>query len=111
MSATASERQPLLPPTVLLNDTEVHERRPLHDEEATTPQQPDAPVDEEVQGEVVLTKRLTRGQIIWRVFLWSLLAFFLGLFIKGFIDADDVKVRLSASNRLSGSLLISMQTV
>lgn len=97
MSTASAERQPLLPPTVLLSDAQVHERLPLRDEEATTPQQPEiaAAVDGPGQDEVVQAKKKTRGEIAWRIVLWVLGAFLLALFIKGFVDADDVEVRLS----------------
>lgn len=76
----ADERQPLLPPTALVADAEL----PQHDEEAP------AQVIEEA--EVVKTER-TWWTIAWYSILTALGVFFTVLFVKGFIDADDVEVR------------------
>ena len=75
------ERQPLLPPAALASDVEV----PGHDEEN--------PVVAQQLQESPKQKR-SWWTIGWYTVLAAFGIFFTVLFIKGFIDADDVEVRL-----------------
>lgn len=70
------ERQPLLPPAALVSDPEL----PQHDEENPLVQQDDP--------------KQTRSwwTVAWYTILTAICTFFLALFIKAFIDADDVEV-------------------
>ncbi len=76
----ADERQPLLPPTALVSNAELQP----HDEET--------PVQATGEVEVVKTER-TWWTIAWYTAMTALGVFFTVLFVKGFIDADDVEVR------------------
>ena len=77
----ADERQPLLPPAALASDEEV--QRPSEEEN----------LEQTAEVEPVKTER-TWWTIIWYAVLTALGVFFLVLFVKGFIDADDVEVCL-----------------
>lgn len=73
MSADASERQPLLPPTALVSDQEIQDGENL------------------VKDDVPPKKKSWWG-IAGYIALAVVVIFFTALFIKGFIDADDVNV-------------------
>lgn len=81
---SADERQPLLPPAALVSDQE------LHDEEnpANLAREPAEDVEE-------TKKKRSWWTILWYTVLGALGIFFAVLFIKGFIDADDVNVSLN----------------
>jgi len=76
-----------------------HERQPLLTAEAQNNGQaytsPDVADGELGQAEAVLQPKKTRSKvkIAWYIFLVLLCAFGLAVFIKGWIDADDVDVR------------------
>ena len=80
--AGEDERQPLLPPAAIAPEDELHQQ-PV-DEEAI------APADEEAVEDI--KEERTYWGIAWRITLVVLGVFFTVLFIKGFIDADDVEV-------------------
>ena len=89
----ADERQPLLPPTALVSDADLHERAHPHDEETVSAQQVEGEeVDPELVKEEEVKKPRSWAQFAWRAVLVALGVFFTVLFIKGFIDADDVDV-------------------
>ncbi|GJE99970.1 hypothetical protein PsYK624_162470 [Phanerochaete sordida] len=92
---SADERQPLLPPAALVSDQE------LHDEEnpANLAREPAEDVEE------TKTKR-SWWTILWYTVLGALGIFFAVLFIKGFIDADDVNFDLKKAlwSALGGGL-------
>lgn len=78
--SVADERQPLLPPAALLDEPVLA----IHDEENPLVEQ-----DAEIPPE--------KGQRSWWTIAWYTLftvvgILLLALFIKGFIDADDVEV-------------------
>ena len=79
--AGTDERQPLLPPAALADDAEL----PVHDEENPTPVEQDSEL-------VTEKKPRSWGTIAWYTFWTTLGIFFAVIFIKGFIDADDVEV-------------------
>ena len=70
---------------------DVESGRPKADVQQTISEAGD---DDDVEEEKV---KLTKGQIAWRVLLWTLGAFALVVFVKGFIDAKDVDVRYTSS--------------
>lgn len=74
------ERQPLLPPTVLVNDQEVHD-----EENPSNLARNDD--DEEPK------RKRSWWSIFWYTLLAALGVFYAVLFIKGFIEARDVNVR------------------
>lgn len=88
MSSTAveGERQPLLPPAALVNDDQI----PHHDEENPIVQQ-DASSEE-----LPIKQKSSWFKLVWKTLLAILGILLLVLFIKGFIDADDVEVRNTA---------------
>ena len=73
MSSDANERQPLLPSAAVDKDQEI--------EGSEIPAKDD-----------VLPKERSWSTIIWYTVLTALGIFFAVLFIKGFIEADDVNV-------------------
>lgn len=75
MSADATERQPLLPPTALVSDQEIQDGENLVKDD-------------------VPPKKKSWWTIAWYIVLAAAGIFFAALFIKGFIDADDVNVRV-----------------
>lgn len=78
----AGERQPLLPPAALVSDQEVHDE----ENPADLAREPTKDIEEP-----------KRKRSWWSIFWYTILAgfgvFFTALFIKGFIEADDVDVR------------------
>ena len=82
----AGERQPLLPPAALVSDQE------LHDEEnpENLAREPSKDVEDR-------QRKRSWWTYLWYTILAGLLIFFTVLFIKGFIEADDVDVSLTLS--------------
>ena len=76
MSSDANERQPLLPPAAVASDQEI--------EGTEVPVKDDVPPKE----------KRSWWTIMWYTVLAALGIFFTVLFIKGFIEADDVNVSL-----------------
>jgi len=93
-STVVDERQPLLPPAAIASESEL----PVHDEES--PQ-----VEEEAEITTAKQKR-SWWTIGWYSLLTGLGIFFAVLFIKGFIEADDVEFDLGKAlkSALGGGL-------
>lgn len=82
MSADAAgERQPLLPPTALVSDQEVHDE----ENPGNLAREPTKDVEEP-------RKKRSWWKVFWYTVLGGFGIFFAVLFIKGFIEADDVHV-------------------
>ena len=88
MTTAIDERQPLLPPEGVVTDGELHERH--HDLIEDGPEVAAAP-----ETETEPKKPRSWKEVFWYTLLGVLGVFFSVLFIKGFIDADDVNVRIS----------------
>ena len=96
--SNTDERQPLLPPPALAGTSGLEDVKgdpPVYTASDVENQNPSSSAlgeqAEEQEVEEVKEKR-SWWSIAWYTVLWGLGTFFAVLFIKGFIDADDVEV-------------------
>lgn len=84
------ERQPLLPPAALESTPALNDRSPSYNRDEENQNEERQPAEESAAEEV--KQKRSWWSIAWYTLLTGLGIFFAVLFIKGFIDADDVEV-------------------
>lgn len=109
MSVATDEQQPLLPPAALVSDAEIRDREHSRGHEPTD-EENGLPADSETDVVVETKKERSWWTITWYTTLIVLGVFLVAMFIKGFIDADDVEVCIRPYHPKNGHSLSTSLT-